>query len=711
MDTHVNNQSHRILVIDDNTAIHDDFRKVLIKSATSGDALQNMESVLFGTEIQPMASIKFEIDCASQGEEGLEKVRQARFSGRPYALAFVDGRMPPGWDGIETISHLWQECPDLQVVLCTAYADYSWQEIHKVLGETDSLLILKKPFDNLEVLQLAHALTCKWQLNREVQGRLGNLDKLVRQRTEEKEQISALLEAALEHSPTGIIISDANDAKIRWANPAVLNVCDPTLLFSSENKISSHNAGWQVLRTDGTSYPKGELPFLRSTVKGEIIQDEEVIIRNAQGRDKWISFNAAPIYNPDGAIVAGILVFQDVTERKQSEMEQKKLQAQLNQSQKMESVGLLAGGVAHDFNNMLGVILGSAELGLMEVSHTEPVYRTLKDIQNAAQRSADLTRQLLAFARKQIMVPKILNLNDTLASMLKMLQRLIGEDIHLLWKPKAGLWPVRVDPSQIDQILANLCLNARDAIVGVGNLTIETNNIVFDEPYSAVHPGLVSGQYTMLSVSDDGQGIDKEILDRIFEPFFSTKKVGKGTGLGLSTVYGIVKQNNGFISVYSEPGKGSTFKIYLPRFIGEILAPKDESTTFIQRGQGEIVLLVEDQEDILKMSKAMLEKLGYKVLTANAPSEALRIAQKHWSEIQLLITDVVMPEMNGHDLAKNLVCLNPNIKHLFMSGYTANAIVHRGVLDEGVHFIQKPFSMKDLGAKISDVLDGKQGKL
>ncbi len=371
----------------------------------------------------------------------------------------------------------------------------------------------------------------------------------------------------------------------------------------------------------------------------------------------------------------------------------------------MESVGRLAGGVAHDFNNMLGVILGHADLAMDQIDPAQPLYDDLLEIQKAAQRSADLTRQLLAFARRQTVAPRVLNLNDTVGGMLKMLKRLIGEDIDLAWEPDLRLGLVRIDPSQIDQILANLCVNARDAIVGVGKVTIETKNAVFDDSYCAEHGDFIPGEYVMLAVSDDGCGMDQETLAHIFEPFYTGKEVGQGTGLGLATVYGIVKQNEGFINVYSEPGQGSSFKIYFPRFTGDEEERKPESKKEAPRSLGETLLLVEDEAGILNLGKTMLERLGYTVLTAATPAEAIRQAERHEGEIQLLITDVVMPMMNGRELEQRIRAIQPGIKSLFMSGYTANVIAHQGVLDEGVFFLQKPFSIHDLAAKVREALE------
>ena len=407
----------------------------------------------------------------------------------------------------------------------------------------------------------------------------------------------------------------------------------------------------------------------------------------------------------DEARYEGVNFVLDITERKRAEAERGNLEAQLRQAQKMESVGRLAGGVAHDFNNMLGVILGHAEMAMGQVDPSLPLHGHLDEIRKAAQRSADLTRKLLAFGRRQTTEPRVLDLNETVAGMLKMLHRLIGENIDLVWQPAADLWPVKMDPSQIEQILANLCVNARDAISGVGKMTIETGNKIFDAEYCAAHTGFVPGTYVLLGVSDSGCGMDRETLSHLFEPYFTTKETGKGTGLGLATVYGIVKQNNGFINVYSEPGHGTTFKILLPRCVGKAEQARAAGAARpVLRGH-ETILLVEDEPATLKMAAVMLQRQGYAVLVAGTPGDAISLAREYAGEIHLLLTDVVMPEMNGRDLAEHLRSLYPQLKRLFMSGYTANVIAHHGVLDEGVHFIQKPFAIQDLSAKVRQALD------
>jgi PAS domain S-box-containing protein len=463
----------------------------------------------------------------------------------------------------------------------------------------------------------------------------------------------------------------------------------------------------------GVSTEKFGRNLEKSVTQQEIVEETleqgqwrgEVVNQTAEGQELMLDCRTQVVFDEQGRRIALAGISTDITERKQAEAERDKLQSQLLQAQKMESVGRLAGGVAHDFNNMLGVILGHTELALLQIEENHHLQADLTEIQKAATRSADLVKKLLAFARKQTISPKQIDLNDTVERMLNMLRRLIGEDIDLVWQPDGHLWQVKMDPSQIDQILANLCVNARDAISGVGKLTIETGKKTFDEAYCKEHSGFIPGDFVLLAVSDNGCGMDKDTLDNLYEPFFTTKEVGKGTGLGLATVYGIVKQNNGFINVYSETGQGSTFKIYLPR----LAADEDEDKAVPEKkaaaGGSETILLVEDEPSILRMTRMMLERKGYSVLSAATPAEAVEKAKNHSGDIDLLMTDVVMPEMNGRDLAGQIIALYPYIRLLFMSGYTANVIAHHGVLDDGVAFIQKPFSMADMTTKVREVLD------
>jgi signal transduction histidine kinase/CHASE2 domain-containing sensor protein/ActR/RegA family two-component response regulator len=408
---------------------------------------------------------------------------------------------------------------------------------------------------------------------------------------------------------------------------------------------------------------------------------------------------------PDGRKVR-IEFAEDISEQKQAQNEQARLQTHLNQVQKMEAVGTLAGGVAHDFNNMLGAIMGYAELTIADMDPADPSRKRIYKILETAQRSANLTRQLLTFARKETVTPVVFDLNKSIASLLKMIRRLIGENIELVWEPANESCPVKLDPSQFDQILLNLCVNAKDAIAKKsGRIVIETDVIhsdgLSDESVSELPPG----HYVQFAVSDNGSGMDKETLAHIFEPFFTTKGIGYGTGMGLSTVYGIVKQHDGMINVSSEPGTGTTFTLLFPLDTSKLKNVSNPHIETIPKSCGETILIIEDDTPLLKMVILMLKQLDYNVLSADTPSGAIRLVREFGSDIHMFITDVVMPEMNGRDLADRLMAVRPGIKYLFMSGYTADVIAHQGVLDKNVNFIQKPFSLRDLAASIRKVLD------
>ncbi len=442
----------------------------------------------------------------------------------------------------------------------------------------------------------------------------------------------------------------------------------------------------------------------RAVEQGEAF-DKELEIITTTGKRRWVRALGYG-HRRDGRIVKVTGAIQDITTRKQAEAETARLEGQLRQSQRMESVGRLAGGVAHEFNNMLTVILGTAEMALSQVDPSQPLHADLEEIHKAATHSADVTRQLLAYARKQIVAPRVLDINETVSSSVRILGKLIGEDISLTWQPAAQLWPVKMDPSQLYQILSTLCVNARDAIGGTGQLLIATENTSVADAFCATQPDAVAGQYAVLTVSDNGCGMDPAILPTLFEPFTTTKDVGQGTGLGLSTVYGIVRQNAGFVTVSSEVGTGTTFRIYLPRHgseIGEALAPVEVKAP---RADGETILVVEDEPAILRLTTKMLEREGYTVLASCAPEEAVRLAREHAGVIQLLMTDVVMPAMNGQELARQIVALRPAIRCLFMSGYAADVITRRGELAADGHFISKPFTRHDMAAKLRQVLDG-----
>jgi two-component system, cell cycle sensor histidine kinase and response regulator CckA len=457
------------------------------------------------------------------------------------------------------------------------------------------------------------------------------------------------------------------------------------------------NAAW-IERLHPDDYEPTAAVF-RDYVAGRIAEYRvEFRQRTRDGQWKWIlSLGKIMQRDEQGRPVRMLGTHTDITEHR-------KLEEQLLQAQKMESVGRLAGGIAHDFNNMLGVIIGHSELALDQIAQGQPLRANLREIRKAAQRSADLTRQLLAFARKQTISPKILDINQTVGGMLTMLRRLIGEDVELLWKPGRDLWSVKIDPAQIDQILANLAVNARDAISTAGKLTIETGNAVLDESYCKTKIGFRPGEYVRLAVSDNGCGMSREIQGHLFEPFFTTKEVGKGTGLGLATVYGIVKQNNGFINVYSEPGRGTTFTVYIPRVLSDTQVPTPPAHRQEMTGS-ETILLVEDEDTVLDLCRDILRRLGYTVLPARTPQEAITLAKVHTGALHLLLTDVVMPQMNGQELKEHIIKLFPESKTLFMSGYTAEMIGQHGILDTQMHFLQKPFSVDALARSVREVLE------
>ena len=356
------------------------------------------------------------------------------------------------------------------------------------------------------------------------------------------------------------------------------------------------------------------------------------------------------------------------------------------------------------FGGLMG-ITGYTELCQEKIQPGHPIRAWLDEIMSIAIRSAKITRQLLAFAHKQTIAPVVLDLNDTVAGMLKLLRHLIGEDVNLIWQPGANLQSIRFDPSQVEQILVNLCLNARDAITGVGKITLETGNVTLDEDYCASHAEAIPGAYVFLAVSDNGCGIDAETITHIFEPFFTTKSIGKGTGLGLATVYGIIQQNNGFICTYSEPGLGTTFKIYLPQVMAEAAETIAARAENAPRGHGEYILLVEDEKSTRVTCNLFLNALGYKVLVAETPDEAMKLFNKNPDDVQILLTDVIMPGMDGGQLAQLINTVKPDVKVLFMSGYTSDVLAQRSLLEQNTAFIAKPFTRNELACKVREILE------
>lgn len=453
------------------------------------------------------------------------------------------------------------------------------------------------------------------------------------------------------------------------------------------------------------SFARLSLAVDRALAQGEPYDLDLELVR-PDGTHRGVTSRGQPVCDAGGRVIGLRGTLLDITERKREEEALKESQAQLHQAQKLESVGRLAGGVGHDYNNMLAVIIGHTELGLLRADVPADLRDDLTEIHKAATHSAEITQQLLTFARRQVIKPHLLDLNATVAHSLKMLRPLIGERVQFTWEPAADLWPVTMDTSQVEQILANLCLNARDAIGGVGTLVVTTSNRVVDATLCETLTEAVPGDYVKLTVTDNGRGISREVLAHIFEPFFTTKSLGNGSGLGLASVYGAVRQNGGFCAVASVVGEGTTFDLYLPRSAETLAAPTTLAPAAPLHKGHETILVVEDEPAVRRMTVQALETQGYDVLAADGPRAALRLAQAHGGNIALMLTDVQMPEMNGHELAETLRSAQPRVKHIFMSGYPMQGSGGDSQMEDAAHFLAKPFSLAALTAKVREVLDG-----
>ena len=578
-----NAPNHRLLMIDDNRAIHDDFRKVLCAAAATDD-LDDLEARLLGESAPAEERPEFEIDSAFQGQEGVEMLRAAHDAGRPYAAAFVDVRMPPGIDGIETVVRLWAAEPDLQVVICTAYADYSWKEMIGRLGYSDRLLILKKPFDSTEVLQLACALTEKWRLVQEARWQLDKVTRLVEERTSELRKTNEQLCAEIRH--------------------------------------------------------------------------------------------------------------------------REQVEAQLLRTQRLESIGTLTSGIAHNLNNMLTPIL----MGIPALMNNlpPPARKTIiGTIETSAQRAADIVRQLVTFARGTEGERSPLDASYLVREVAKIAEETFPKNIVVDAPPAGDLSMILADATQVHQLLMNLCINARDAMPEGGVLGIEAANFEVDENYAHLTPEAHVGHYIVLRVSDTGTGIPPEVLARIFDPFFSTKPVEKGSGLGLSTVAGIVRGHDGFINVISEVGTGSTFEVFLPasETTAAALAAKP-SPPKNTRGNGELVLIVDDEVGIREVTTALLNESGYRTLAAADGAEALRLYAERGAEIVVVLTDVLMPVLDGAALCRELRRLDPRVRIVASTG-EAEASKFAQLRELGVtHFLSKPYRIDYLLATLREALDG-----
>jgi PAS domain S-box-containing protein len=704
MNDDLTNRSPRILIADDNAAIHSDFRKTLGNQSARGTQLDDLEKSLFGGTATPAARAGFRIDTAFQGQEALAMVQRALQEDDPYALTFVDIRMPPGWDGVETLERLWECSPELQAVICTAYSDYSWDDMSRRLGQTDSLLILRKPFDTAEVLQVAHALTRKWALARQARLRMEDLDRMVRERTqklqeevEERARIQEALRVSEERfakaflaSPMPMAIQSDADGRFLDANPSFLQLTG----YSADELLQRTDKELRLWEDKAAQLAAGDQPETR-------IRNQACTLRRSDGKVCNTVLWAEPITLQAGP--CRLVIVEDTTDRL-------KLEAQLRQAQKLEAVGCLAAGIAHEFNNLLTVIQGHTDLLSGKPLGTRSAGESLARIAQASQRAASLTRRLLAFSHKQPVRFKPVQLSVAVQGLPKMLGQLIGEAYQLRLECAADLPAIRADEGNVEQILVNLAVNARDAMPDGGIIQIATSLAVFDEAAARNNLEARPGTFVCLMVSDTGCGISPEVLGRIFDPFYTTKDVGKGTGLGLSTVHGIVQQHAGWLEVASEVGKGSTFKVFLPVWEGApAAAPTGEAAGSppLQGASGEAVLIVEDEGIVREAARLALERGGYRVFEAGDGPEALTIWERCPIRIDLLVTDMVMPRgVSGGALARVLQTRDPHLRALYTSGYSSEVVSEDLRLTHGVNFLRKPYDLPALLKAVRMCLDG-----
>jgi len=702
--------NNRILIIDDNPAIHEDFRKILLGGLHGDQATDDLLSAVLGRSEKRESRTAFDLDSAVQGQDGLAKVEAALAEGRPYALAFVDIRMPPGWDGVETITQIWAKDPALQVVICTAYSDYSWQEIVEKLGNSDRLVILKKPFDNIEVLQLAHAMTKKWIVTRQAAAKFEDLDRLVRERTSEllklnlelateigeREQAQAALRlseerlgSAFDACPLPTAILQVFDQRVIQANPA--------LLAATERSVQEIVG--QPLWDAGFEAPE---EFRRSAAarlfRGEALRRYECEFRTRNGDRRHGLLWLEPFALATGPHVLAIL--QDVTD-------QSALEARLQQAQKMEAVGHLAAGVAHDFNNLLTVIHGHTSMRLRSANLDRKVADSLAAVQHAAERAADLTRQLLAFSRKQVMEKGTLCLAGVIANVSAMLARLIPASIHLRFEHCAERPSIYGDRCNIEQVLLNLVVNARDAMPRGGEILVSTELAGIDAGYVRRVPEARVGEFVCLQVSDTGEGMDEKTMRQIFEPFFTTKETGKGTGMGLATVHGIVKQHDGWVEVESTPGDGTTFRVFFPLTEPAPKASVPALTAPVESIAGRTVLLAEDDSDVRALARQVLEESDLRVIEAADGPSALILWQQHRDEIDLLLTDMVMPGgLSGADLADRILAECPGLPVIYSSGYSVALFSDDRQFRKDVNYLPKPYLARELISIVATALSG-----
>jgi two-component system cell cycle sensor histidine kinase/response regulator CckA len=701
MHSYNRHENNRILIIDDNPAIHADFRKILSATQIDDDFLTDVAEI-FGQPTAASNKQRFELDSAYQGQEGLRMVEAAAAEGRPYALAFVDVRMPPGWDGVETITRIWKSCPDLQIVICTAYSDHSWEEIINQVGKAESLLILKKPFDNVEVLQLAHALTNKWELNHEIQARLMHLETRVGERTKELEQANTKLRneaAEREEVQRALLRSEERFSKAFKASPVpitihsvasgrYLDVNDSFLAMTGYDRSEIIERSAEVLGLSLAATAPVTQP------SGKPVRNVSGSIRTKAGECREILLSTELLTLSEETCVLTLLV--DVTE-------QRLLETKLRHSQKLESIGQLAAGIAHNFNNILGVILGHSSLRLHTHGSETDVEKSFEEISKASERGASLVGQLLAAGQQQKQSDEPVDLNTVIAHTATLLRPLLGKQIELDCQESADLPLILADVSNLDQVLMNLILNARDAMPSGGRIVVAATAAAVSAREAENHPHAKPGDFVRLTVRDSGLGMAPATLERIFEPFFTTKEVGLGSGLGLATVRGTVAQLGGWIEVQSECGVGTQFDAYFPicsRLAKAVVATAEVKMT---AHSGETVLLVEDEPALQRIVTMTLKANGYRVLVADDAPHALDLWTKNSDSVDLLLTDLTMPGgITGYELAQQLRSTRPDLPVIFSSGFAPNLGFD---ICKSATFLPKPYTVKHVLQAVRSSLD------
>ncbi len=798
-------KNKRVLIIDDDPEIRNAYRMVLSPERADPNSSVAQLAQLLGNDRtpEPSASPSFELSFSGQGPEGVELATIAHESNQPFAAAFIDIRMPPGFDGMETAACIRRMDPDIEIVMVTAYSDRYREQIVQAVGAPEKLLFLRKPFDPEELIQMALSLTAKWNL--------------ARQAEEQKNELHTVLMT----TPAAIFTVDENRCISSWnpaaeqitgyaasqvlGQPCILNqisndnACGGCLLESENGSsqyreiqiVDSRNSSrillkkgtcikdrrghivrtvesfWDITarkaaeaalaqsearfralvettsdwvwETDATGrftycsplcvmiygYQPHELvgrPLFDLLVHPDQISEGQALFNQCvqkkrgfqnierrsvtkEGRIIHIESSGMPVLSEDGSVTGFRGIDRDITKRKIIERERQELETQYRQSQKLEALGTLAGGIAHDLNNALTPIMGCAQLAMMKVKSGHPVYRNLKTIEEGVQRAAELIHQILAFSRKQVMATKPLNLTELIKNFAAMLRRLIREDIHLNFDLDKTLWTIEADRNQMEQILINLLVNARDAVAEGGEIIIKTaNRLVPEHIHDQTDRQLVPGPCVVMSVGDNGTGMDATTLSRIFDPFFTTKEEGRGTGLGLSTVYGIIKQHGGEIRVDSTLGKGTRFDIYFRKTETSLETGEKKEVQPVNGGQ-ETILLVEDNPDVRDVARSSLNHYGYRVIEAANGVEGIQIFKELQGRIDLLFTDVVMPAMGGQNLSEALRDNKPDLPVLFMSGHSYDVNTKKLAEIPGNDFIQKPFKPLDLAQKVRRMLD------